>query len=40
MNGVFSFLAGPAGRVVRVVAGVALILVGVFVVDGPGSVLA
>jgi hypothetical protein len=37
MKAVFGFLAGPAGRVVRVVAGVALILVGFFVVDGPQS---
>jgi hypothetical protein len=37
MEAVFEFLAGPAGRVVRVVAGVALILVGLFLVEGPVS---
>jgi hypothetical protein len=33
----FGFLASPAGRVVRILAGVALILIGLFVVDGPIS---
>ncbi|HSF83303.1 MAG TPA: DUF2892 domain-containing protein [Anaerolineales bacterium] len=37
MNATFGFLASPAGRVVRVIAGLALILVGLFVVDGPLS---
>ena len=37
MNAVFSFLANRAGRVVRIVAGLALILVGVFAVEGPLS---
>ena len=41
MNALFSFLAGPAGRVVRVVAGLALILIGFLVVQGTwGWVLA
>lgn len=37
MRGLFTFLASPAGRVTRIVAGVALILIGLFVVDGPIS---
>jgi hypothetical protein len=41
MRGLFTFLASPAGRVSRIVAGVALILIGLFVVEGPiGWVLA
>ena len=41
MNALFSFLASVAGRVVRVVAGLALILVGLLVVQGTwGWVLA
>lgn len=34
MEGLFSFLAGSAGRVVRALAGVVLILVGLVVVGG------
>lgn len=37
MDALFGFLAGPVGRVVRILAGVALILVGLFVVEGPVS---
>jgi hypothetical protein len=37
MNAVFGFLASGAGRVVRIVAGVVLILVGLFVTEGPLS---
>jgi predicted cobalt transporter CbtA len=41
MRGLFRFLASSAGRVVRILAGVALILIGLFVVEGPvGWVLA
>jgi hypothetical protein len=35
MNALFSFLAGPIGRVTRVVLGLALILIGLFFIDGP-----
>ena len=37
MNGFFSFLASSAGRVVRVAAGLALILIGLLAVEGPLS---
>lgn len=37
MRGMFGFLASPAGRVIRILAGVALILIGLFVVEGPLS---
>jgi hypothetical protein len=41
MNALFSFMASPAGRVTRVVAGLALILIGLLVVQGTwGWVLA
>jgi hypothetical protein len=41
MNALFAFLASPAGRVVRVVAGLALILIGLLMVQGTwGWVLA
>jgi hypothetical protein len=36
MEPFFSFIAGSAGRVIRAVAGLALILVGVFLVGGVG----
>ena len=36
MEPFFRFIAGPAGRIVRVVAGIALILIGVFLVGGVG----
>jgi hypothetical protein len=34
MNGFFDFMAGSAGRIVRVVAGLALIIIGLFVTQG------
>jgi hypothetical protein len=34
MNALFAFLASPAGRVVRVLAGLALILIGLLLVQG------
>jgi hypothetical protein len=34
MKAVFRFLAGPAGRLLRVVAGLVLIVVGIVVVKG------
>jgi hypothetical protein len=34
MNGFFGFIASPAGRVIRIIAGVALILVGLLAVGG------
>ena len=34
MNGFFSFVAGPTGRIVRIVAGLALIAIGLFVTQG------
>ena len=37
MGALFGFLAGPLGRGVRIIAGLALILVGPFVVEGPAS---
>lgn len=41
MKGFFGFMASPAGRITRIVAGVALILVGLLVVgDVVGYVIA
>ncbi len=37
MNALFRFLASPAGRLVRVVAGIVLIAVGLFLVQGVGG---
>jgi hypothetical protein len=34
MNALFSFLASSAGRIVRIVAGVVLIVVGIWLVQG------
>lgn len=34
MDGVFAFLAGSTGRIVRVVAGAVLIVIGLFVTEG------
>ena len=34
MNAFFSFIASPAGRVIRIVAGLALILIGLLAVGG------
>lgn len=35
MRAFFRFMASPAGRVTRAVAGVALMLIGLFLVEGP-----
>jgi hypothetical protein len=35
MNGLFRFMASPAGRIARIVAGVVLILVGLLVLEAP-----
>ena len=37
MNGFFGFISSPAGRIVRFVAGLALILVGLLVFRGIGG---
>ena len=37
MEGFFKFIAGSAGRVVRAVAGLALILIGLLLVEGTGG---
>jgi hypothetical protein len=37
MEGFFSFIAGPAGRLIRGLAGLALILIGLFLVRGTGG---
>ena len=37
MKGLFGFLASPAGRVVRALAGLALILIGLLAVGGLGG---
>ena len=37
MRTLFGFLASPLGRGVRIVAGLALILIGLFVIEGPLS---
>jgi hypothetical protein len=37
MKALFGFLASPAGRAVRVVAGIVLIVVGLFLVQGVGG---
>jgi len=34
MNAFFRFIAGPAGRLIRIIAGVALIVVGLWLVQG------
>lgn len=34
MEAVFSFIAGPIGRLIRVIAGLGLILIGLFLVEG------
>jgi hypothetical protein len=34
MKGFFRFIAGPVGRLVRVIAGVALIVIGLWLVQG------
>jgi hypothetical protein len=37
MNAFFKFIASPAGRIIRVVAGLALILIGWLAVQGLGG---
>lgn len=37
MEELFSFLAGSAGRLIRALAGLALILIGLFLVKGTGG---
>jgi hypothetical protein len=37
--GFSKFMASPAGRIIRVVAGIALILVGLLVVHGTGGIV-
>lgn len=39
MKGLFPFLASTAGRIVRAVAGIALIVLGLFVIEGTGGVI-
>ncbi len=39
MNGFFAFLAGSTGRIVRAVAGIVLIVLGLFVVGGTGGLI-
>jgi hypothetical protein len=34
MNAFFRFIAGPAGRLIRVIAGVALIVIGLWLIEG------
>ena len=34
MKGFFRFIAGPAGRLIRIIAGVALIVIGLWLVQG------
>lgn len=37
MDAFFSFIAGSAGRLVRALAGLALILIGLFLIQGTGG---
>jgi predicted cobalt transporter CbtA len=37
MEGFFSFIAGSAGRLIRALAGLALILVGLLLIQGTGG---
>ena len=37
MKGFFKFIASPVGRIVRIVAGLALILIGLLVLEGIGG---
>jgi len=37
METVFDFIAGPAGRLIRAIVGLALILIGLLVVEGVGG---
>ena len=37
MNGFFRFISSPTGRIIRIVAGLALVLVGLLVLKGIGG---
>jgi hypothetical protein len=37
MKGFFHFMASPTGRIVRIVAGLALVLIGLLVLGGTGG---
>lgn len=37
MKAVFDFIAGPVGRLIRAVAGLALILIGLLLIQGVGG---
>jgi hypothetical protein len=39
MNALFGFLASSNGRIVRIVAGIVLVLVGLFVLEGTGGII-
>jgi len=39
MNPFVKFMASPAGRITRVVAGIALVALGLFVMDGVGGII-
>ena len=39
MQGLFSFLASSSGRITRAVAGIVLIVLGLFVVGGTGGLI-
>jgi hypothetical protein len=39
MNPFVKFMASPAGRIVRIVAGIALVVLGLFVIHGAGGII-
>jgi hypothetical protein len=39
MNPFVKFMASPAGRIVRIVAGIALVVLGLFVIHGIGGII-
>ena len=39
MNGLFAFLAGSTGRIVRAVAGIVLVILGLFAITGTGGII-
>jgi len=39
MNPFVSFMASGAGRITRIIAGIALIVLGLFVVEGTGGII-
>jgi hypothetical protein len=39
MNPFVKFMASPAGRIVRIVAGIALVALGLFVMHGAGGII-